>query len=89
MDYFVWVAKAKERAVVLRRLRELEEHQESLSLNETAEPAFRDMEETQQEGNCPPDLRALLLEAVAGPHHPMPADYFDQLRKRLRTSGAR
>ena len=33
---------------------------------------------------CPPALRNLLLEAVNGPHHPMPADYFDKLRQRLR-----
>jgi len=39
--------------------------------------------------NCPPDLKALLLEAVKGPHYPLPTDYFDQLRRRLRPSGAR
>jgi Arc/MetJ-type ribon-helix-helix transcriptional regulator len=42
-----------------------------------------------EEINCPADLKALLLEAVKGPHNPLPADYFDQLRKRLRPSGAR
>jgi hypothetical protein len=41
------------------------------------------------DGSCPPELKALLLEAINGPHHPMPADYFDQLRKRLRTIGAK
>ncbi len=41
------------------------------------------------DGNCPPELKALLLEAVRGPHHPMPADYFEQLRTRLRSSSAR
>lgn len=40
-------------------------------------------------GNCPPELKALLLEAVNGPHHPMPEDYFDRLRERVRTSGAK
>ena len=40
------------------------------------------------DGTCPPELKTLLLEAVNGPHHPMPADYFDRLRERLRTSGA-
>jgi Arc/MetJ-type ribon-helix-helix transcriptional regulator len=40
------------------------------------------------DGTCPPDLKALLLEAVNGPHHPMPEDYFDRLRERLRISGA-
>ena len=41
------------------------------------------------DGNCPPELKALLLDAVRGPHHPMPADYFDQLRQRLRTGSAK
>ena len=41
------------------------------------------------DGNCPPELKALLLEAVNGPHHPMPEDYFDRLRERVRTSGAK
>jgi Arc/MetJ-type ribon-helix-helix transcriptional regulator len=42
------------------------------------------------DGNCPPELKSILLEAVRGPHHPMPADYFEQLRQRLRVreSGA-
>jgi Arc/MetJ-type ribon-helix-helix transcriptional regulator len=39
--------------------------------------------------DCPPELKALLLEAVKGPHYPLPADYFDQLRKRLRPGAAR
>ena len=47
------------------------------------------VDETQMDGSCPPELKALLLEAINGPHHPMPADYFDQLRKRLRTIGAK
>jgi Arc/MetJ-type ribon-helix-helix transcriptional regulator len=38
------------------------------------------------DGNCPPELRSLLLEAVNGPHHPMPSNYFQQLRERLRQS---
>ena len=37
------------------------------------------------DGSCPPELKALLLEAVKGPHHPMPPDYFAQLRERIRT----
>ncbi len=41
------------------------------------------------DGSCPPELKALLLEAVRGPHHPMPADYFDQLRQRLLACGAK
>ena len=41
------------------------------------------------DGSCPPELKALLLDAVRGPHHPMPADYFDQLRQRLRSSSAK
>jgi putative addiction module CopG family antidote len=40
-------------------------------------------------GACPPELKAALLEAVGGPHHPMPADYFERLRQRLRTSRAK
>ena len=41
------------------------------------------------DGNCPPELKALLLDAVRGPHHPMPADYFERLRQRLRSSSAK
>jgi len=47
------------------------------------------VDETQMDGSCRPELKALLLEAINGPHHPMPADYFDQLRKRLRSIGAK
>lgn len=36
------------------------------------------------DGSCPPEIKKVLLEAVRGVHHPMPADYFEQLRKRLR-----
>jgi putative addiction module CopG family antidote len=36
------------------------------------------------DGACPPELKAILLEAVRGPHHPLPFDYFDQLRHHLR-----
>jgi len=42
-----------------------------------------------QDEECPSDLKALLLEAIQGPHSPLPSDYFDQLRRRLRPSGAR
>ena len=31
----------------------------------------------------PPNLKTLLLEAANGPHHPVPGDYFEQLRTRL------
>jgi putative addiction module CopG family antidote len=41
-----------------------------------------------EKGDCPPELKAMLLEAVKGPHSPLPSDYFDQLRRRLRLSGA-
>ena len=37
---------------------------------------------------CPPALKTLLMEAVNGPHHPMPSDYFVQLRKHLRARPA-
>ena len=29
---------------------------------------------------CPPELKELLLEAIHGPHHPLPATYFNMLR---------
>ena len=54
---------------------------------------FRRISETEGEleglpvlpdGACPADLKAMLMEAVNGLHHPMPPDYFDQLRKHLR-----
>ena len=41
------------------------------------------------DGNCPSELRSLLLEAVNGPHHPMPLDYFQRLRERLRQSDSK
>lgn len=54
--------------------------------------ALRELQDKNSEaplpdGICPPELKKLLLEAVKGPHHPMPADYFDKLRERLRASG--
>jgi hypothetical protein len=33
---------------------------------------------------CPGDLKSMLLDAINGPHHPMPDDYFGELRKRIR-----
>jgi putative addiction module CopG family antidote len=36
------------------------------------------------ESQCPPELKTLLLEAINGPHHPMPPDYFTKLRQRIR-----
>jgi Arc/MetJ-type ribon-helix-helix transcriptional regulator len=48
----------------------------------------RKEEEESQNGGCPSDLKALLLEAVRGPHHPLPEDYFEQLRKRVRRTPA-
>lgn len=47
------------------------------------------LEEAPPSEPCPPGLKTLLLEAVNGPHHPMPVDYFEQLRKRLRAARAR
>jgi hypothetical protein len=38
---------------------------------------------------CPPELKTMLLEALHGPHDPMPPDYLDQLRETLRSPGAR
>ena len=32
---------------------------------------------------CPSELKAALLAAVNGPHHPLPADYFDKIREQL------
>ena len=68
-------------AVVVEALREFQ----SKASDETLPPwAWPLPDET-----CPPELKALLLEAVNGPHHPMPDDYFDKLRARLRNSGAK
>ena len=67
-------------AVVIEALRELQ----SKSYDETV-PSPHVVED----GSCPPDLKALLLEAVNGPHHPMPVDYFEKLRSRVRSSGAK
>jgi putative addiction module CopG family antidote len=59
-------------AVVAAGLRELQ----GKAMEGRAEPL------PEPDGTCPPELKALLLEAVNGPHHPMPPDYFDQLRRR-------
>jgi putative addiction module CopG family antidote len=59
-------------AVVVDALRELQDKNSEAPLSDET---------------CPPELKKLLLEAVNGPHHPMPADYFDKLRERLRVSG--
>jgi len=63
-------------AVVVEALRELQSRDEELPL--WAHPG--------PDGKCPPELKELLLEAVNGPHHPMPPDYFDKLRERFRTN---
>jgi Arc/MetJ-type ribon-helix-helix transcriptional regulator len=41
------------------------------------------------DGTCPSEIKVLLLEAVRGPHHPMSANYFDQLRQRLRNTNTK
>ena len=68
-------------AVVVEALREFQSSQDDESL-----PSWT---QALQDGTCPPDLKALLLEAVNGPHHPMPADYFEKLRERARSSGTK
>ena len=35
-------------------------------------------------GVCPPKLKASLLEAIKGPHHPLSENYFAQVRAKLR-----
>jgi Arc/MetJ-type ribon-helix-helix transcriptional regulator len=65
-------------AVVAAGLRELQNKALDESEPEWLQPL--------SDGTCPPELKSLLLEAVNSPHHPMPADYFDQLRTRLRSS---
>ena len=67
-------------AVVVEALRELQTHLTDTLASAASLPL--------ENGNCPPELKALLLEAVRGPHHPMPADYFDKLRARIRSSSA-
>ncbi len=61
-------------AVVVEALREFQNNLENEAGSMRSAP----------DGNCPPELKSILLEAVRGPHHPMPADYFEQLRQRLR-----
>lgn len=65
-------------AVVAKALREFQ--------HLAQEEAEAEPQPVQPERACPPALKALLMEAVNGPHHPMPADYFVQLRKHLRAS---
>lgn len=38
---------------------------------------------------CPAGLRAILVDAVRGPHHPMPTDCFEQLGQQIRFKGAK
>jgi Arc/MetJ-type ribon-helix-helix transcriptional regulator len=68
-------------AVVVAALRELQSKTDED--NECAVP------HPLADGSCPPALKCLLLEAVNGPHHPMPAEYFDQLRKRIRSASVK
>ena len=65
-------------AVVVAALRELQSKTDEDSESAVPRPLA--------DGSCPPALKSLLLEAVNGPHHPMPAHYFDQLRKRIRAA---
>jgi hypothetical protein len=67
-----------ERRQNVEALREFQSRDDDQSLPPWPEPL--------EDGSCPPNLKALLLEAVNGPH-PMPSDYFDRLRERLRNSG--
>jgi Arc/MetJ-type ribon-helix-helix transcriptional regulator len=68
-------------AVVIEALREFQRTAEDERQSEWMRPL--------PDGSCPPELKTLLLEAVRGPHHPMPSDYFEQLRQRLRGLSAR
>ena len=68
-------------AVVVAALRELQSKTDEDSEGAVPPRPLAD-------GNCPPELKSILLEAVNGPHHPMPPDYFDQLRKRIRSARA-
>ena len=63
--------------VVAEALREFQ-----TKVNDECEPAWT---HPLPDGSCPPELKVLLLEAVRGAHHPMSGDYFDQLRKKLRS----
>ncbi len=63
-------------AVVVEALREFQNNREG----ENGAVSMR----SAPDGNCPPELKSILLEAIRGPHHPMPAEYFEQLRQRLR-----
>lgn len=40
--------------------------------------------EEAEEAVCPPELKASLLAAMNGLHHPLPGDYFDRVRAKLR-----
>lgn len=68
-------------AVVVEALREFQSRAE-----DEIEPALM---EPLRDGTCPPALKTILLDAVRGPHHPMPADYFEQLRNQLRLKSAK
>ena len=68
-------------AVVIEALHEFQS-----SVDNESEPAWM---RPLPDGSCPSELKALLLETVRGPHHPMPPDYFDQLRERLCASSAK
>jgi Arc/MetJ-type ribon-helix-helix transcriptional regulator len=59
-------------AVVVEALREFQSR-----VGEESEPAWM---RPLPDGHCPPELKAILMEALHGPHDPMPPDYFDQIR---------
>ena len=63
-------------AVVVEALREFQG-----KVDEEVEPSWT---HPLRNGSCPQELKSLLLEAVRGPHYPMPGTYFEQLRKKLR-----
>ena len=43
-----------------------------------------DAADSADSGACPPELKASLLEAINGSHHPLPEDYFARVRAKLR-----
>ena len=68
-------------AVVIEALREFQS-----KLEDENEPGSM---HSLPDGNCSPELKSILMEAVRGPHYPMPADYFEQLRRHVRFKGAK
>jgi len=45
--------------------------------------ALQEFRNKAHSGTCPSELKSILLAAINGPHHPLPADYFGRIREQI------